>query len=263
MGGNGGLGQEIIKYIVCLGTSIVILACRSRSQGDKAKKDIETVTSCSTYVIEVRELDIVSPLSIRSFVAKVNALPRLDALISNAGIQNAKCELTYGTEQTLAVNVFSAMLLSIQLVLKPKETAQKYHVVAHMTLYNLSKLLLLYTIIKLSGRVEPPTASNPSPVVINFLDPCFCKAGLPGEIRGWLNVAFKIFEAIAARPAEEGARLVVLAASASREAHGLYSSAGVVQEYFPVAKDEKKVTHVWGLLIRKLEGIEPGIMQNL
>jgi retinol dehydrogenase 12 len=143
-GGNGGLGQEIIKHIVRLKASKVILACRSQSRGEKAKKDIVTATSCAAGVLEVWELDIASASSIKSFVAKVNILPRLDVVINNAGIQNAPFELIYGTERTLAVNVVGTMLLAIQLIPKLKETARNYKVMPHLTfvesaLYDVAK----------------------------------------------------------------------------------------------------------------------------
>lgn len=78
-----------------------------------------------------------------------------------------------------------------------------------------------------------------------------------------MKVLFKVFELITARTAEEGSRLVVQAASAGRKTHGLYLRAGAVQSYAPIALDDKKATYVWELLRRKLEDLEPGIMQNL
>lgn len=74
---------------------------------------------------------------------------------------------------------------------------------------------------------------------------------------------FKIFEFLAARTAEEGARLVVQAASAGREMHGLYLRAGNVQAYAPIAQDEEKAAHVWNVLRQRLEKLQPGILQNL
>jgi retinol dehydrogenase 12 len=129
-----------------------------------------------------------------------------------------------------------------------------------MNQYNFSKLLQLYATIKLSAIVDPPDTRDPNPIVINSLDPCFCKTGLSGEAKGLPKLLFKIFEAIAARTAEEGSRLVVQTASAGRKTHGLYMRAGAVQEYAAIARDDEKATYVWELLCKKLEKLQPGIL---
>jgi retinol dehydrogenase 12 len=129
--------------------------------------------------------------------------------------------------------------------------------------YNLSKLLQLYTAIKLSALIDPTSTTDPNPIVINSVDPCFCKTGLSREVKGGPKVFFKMFEAIAARPADDGARLVVQAASAGRQTHGLYMRAGAVQPYAAIAQDPERATYIWELLCKKLERLQPGILQNL
>jgi retinol dehydrogenase 12 len=132
--------------------------------------------------------------------------------------------------------------------------------------YNISKLLQLYTAIKLAVLIDPvdnTATADAHPIVINSLDPCFCKTGLSHEMTGGTRIFVKAFEAVAARPAEEGARLVVQAASCGRETHGLYLRAGAVQAYAPIARDEKKAAYVWELLCKRLEKLEPGILENL
>jgi retinol dehydrogenase-12 len=218
-------------------------------------------------------------------------------LVNNAGVRSVKFKVVYDTERTLAVNAIATFLLAAQLVPKLKETARKYGVTPHMTFvssalydvakypendggdifkwfrdeshfdpnnqYNLSKLLQLYAAIKLSAVVDPVNTANPNPIVINSLDPCFCKTGLPRELTGALMLGFDAFAAVAARTAEEGARLVVQTASAGRETHGLYMRAGAVREYVGTALDEKKGTAVWELLCKKMEKLQPGILRNL
>ncbi|KAK3944453.1 hypothetical protein QBC46DRAFT_305049 [Diplogelasinospora grovesii] len=296
-GANGGLGKDIVKHVIRLGASKVIFGCRSLARGNQAKQEIETILKCNPDIIEVWEVDLESPSSIKTFVDQANRLPRLDVLINNAGIRTGKFKIVYDTERTLAVNNIGTFLLAFQLIPKLKETARKYGVTPHMTTvgsalydvakypekhgddvfawfkdeshvnmmnqYNLSKLLQLYTVIKLCAIVDPVNTADSNPIVINTLDPCFCKTGLAGELKGGAKVFFKIFESIAARTAEEGARLVVQAASAGRETHGLYMRAGAVQEYAPIAQDDARATYVWELLCEKLEKLQPGIMQSL
>lgn len=129
--------------------------------------------------------------------------------------------------------------------------------------YNLSKLLQMFAVIKLSAAVDPVETSEPNPIVINSLDPCFCKTGLASELTGVIKVFFKIFETIAARSSEEGSRLVVQAASAGRQTHGLYMRAGAVQKYAPVVQDEQRASYVWEQLSKKLEELQPGVLQSI
>ncbi|KAK9451147.1 uncharacterized protein V1518DRAFT_391428 [Limtongia smithiae] len=296
-GANSGLGKESVKYIITLGASKVIFGCRSLSRGKEAKQEIEKRLACSPSIIEVWELDLDSPSSIKSFADRANGLPRLDVLINNAGIRASEFKMVYDTEHTLAVNVIGTFLLTLQLIPKLKETARTYGVAPHLTFvgsalydiakypdsrggdvfayfknesrfkpqdqYNLSKLLQLYAAIKLSAILDQTGTANPTAIVINSLDPCFCKTGLHVQRNITEAVVFKIFEVIFARSAEEGARLVVQAASAGRETHGLYLRAGAVQEYHPIARDEKRVTSFWDLLCKRLEQLQPGILQNI
>ncbi len=134
-GANGGLGQEIVKHVIRLGANKVIFACRSRARGRTAKEQIETLLKCSPAIIEVWELDIESPTSIKSFVDRVNtSLPRLDAVINNAGIHAKNFRIVYDTEHTLAVNTIGTFLLAVQLIPKLKETARTLGVTPHMTM---------------------------------------------------------------------------------------------------------------------------------
>lgn len=135
--------------------------------------------------------------------------------------------------------------------------------------YSLSKLLLLYTIIKLASIIDPiakDKSRDSYPIVINSLDPCFCRTGLAGELTGGIKALYKVFEFIFARPAEEGSRLVVTAASAGRPTHGGYMRAGALQEYAPFITSEdgvKKSNHIWEQLGRRLEELQPGILAHL
>lgn len=296
-GANGGLGKEIAKHIIRLGASKVIFGCRSQSRGNEAKSEIENLLNCSPGIIEVWDLDLESPASIKSFVDRASRLPRLDVVINNAGIMTFKFKAIYDTERTIAVNLIGTFLLAVQLIPKLKETAQKYRVTPHMTFvssalydeakypekhgddifawykdeshfdrfnqYNLSKLLQLYATIGLSAAVKSANTSDPNPVVINSLDPCFCNTALSSELTGALRLFMRIFAAVAARTPEEGARLVVQTASAGRETHGLYMRAGAVQKYAPPASDKKKGAYVWELLCQKLEFLQPGVLRNL
>lgn len=143
-GASSGLGKESAKHIVRLGASKVILGCRNTTKGNETKRVIESALRCSKDILEVWELDIESPESIKKFVDRANSLPRLDVVINNAGIRAMNFKVVYGTEQTIAVNVIGTFLLALQLIPKLKETAKVYGVTPHLTfvgsaLYDVAK----------------------------------------------------------------------------------------------------------------------------
>jgi len=301
-GGSSGLGKESVKHIVRLGASKVIIGCRNKSKGEKAKLEIESSVRCSSSIIEVWELDLESATSIKAFVDRANQLPRLDALLNNAGISTLYFNLAYGTEQAVGVNVIGTMLIAMQLIPKLKETAKKFGVTPHMTFtesalydtakwpenpgddifaymgdpknvtmgnqnqYHISKLILIWAIIKLSSIVDPAKSQDANPIVINSVDPCFCKTGIADGLPLHLRVFFRTFEFIFARPAEEGARVIVGAASAGRETHGKYVQSDGKLVYSDLVTNEdglRKENYVWDLLCKKLEKLQPGILANL
>ncbi|KAL4796335.1 hypothetical protein BDV19DRAFT_388471 [Aspergillus venezuelensis] len=304
-GASSGLGKEAAQHFVRLGAEKVILGCRSISKGEMTKAEIETALHCSKEILEVWQADIESPSSIQAFVARVNKLPRLDVVINNAGMQKINFQVSYGTERTLAVNVIGTFLLASQLLPKLRQTATTYQTTPHMTFvgsalydvahypeqhgddlfgwfadkehipnmmnqYNLSKLLLLHNIIKLSTLVNPAstktTDTNPNQIVINSLDPCFCKTNLPDELSGGVKLLFRMFEGLFARSAEEGARLIVQAASGGRESHGGYFRSARIFQYAPFMKSAegmKRREYIWEQLVRKLEELQPGVLGNV
>ncbi|KAH8163369.1 hypothetical protein CIB48_g4885 [Xylaria polymorpha] len=296
-GANGGLGKEIIKHLIRLGANKVICGCRSLERGTQAKEEIEAASQCKPDIVEVWELDLESPRSIKSFVARANKLPRLDVVIHLAGIRSFNFKVVYDTERTLAVNNIGTFLLALPLIPKLKETARTFRTIPIMTIvgsalydrasypedagqdlftyftdeskfnpwnqYSLSKLIQLYTLIKLATLVDPVNDTRAYPIVINSVDPCFCETGLSHEVTGMTRLAVKAFAAFAARPADDGARQIVHAASLGRETHGLYLRAGALQAYKPIAQDEKKTEYLWKVLSKRLEKLDPNIMDNL
>ncbi|KAL4940976.1 hypothetical protein BDV06DRAFT_213050 [Aspergillus oleicola] len=305
-GASSGLGKEAAQHFVRLHAEKVILGCRSIAKGEKAKREIESTLRCSEDILEVWQIDIESPTSIKKFVDRVNKLPRLDVVINNAGMQTIDFQISFGTERTLAVNVIGNFLLAVQLLPKLKQAADAHHVTPRMTFvgsalydvaqypekhgddlfgwfadkehipqmmnqYNFSKLLLLHSIIKLSTFIDPipggkTTEQNTNPIVINSVDPCFCKTNLPGDLAGAVKFFFKMFEGMFARSAEEGARLIVQAASGGRESHGGYFRSARLFEYAPFINSEegmKRREYIWEQLGRKLEELQPGVLGNV
>ncbi len=134
-GASSGLGKETAKHIARLGVTKIILGCRSIPKGEKAATEIQSAVNinCSPDILEVWQLDLEFIESLKTFVDKVNNLPMLDMVVKNAGIQAMDYAVSYGTERTIAVNVFGTFLLAVQLIPKLKETARVYKTIPHMT----------------------------------------------------------------------------------------------------------------------------------
>lgn len=124
-GSNTGLGLEAARHLVRLDASKVILAVRTISKGEAARKSIEDSTK-RTSVVEVWELDQENYGSVKVFAEKAKGLERLDVIILNAGLMTQDWAIAEGNEKMITINVISAFLLAILLIPKLKETAVKF-----------------------------------------------------------------------------------------------------------------------------------------
>jgi NAD(P)-dependent dehydrogenase (short-subunit alcohol dehydrogenase family) len=88
--------------MICLGASQIILACRNIEKSKAAVKDIQTTTSYSPEALQVWPLDLSSYAAVLAFADRVKAdLPRLDAVIANAGVGTMKFKMTENNEETI------------------------------------------------------------------------------------------------------------------------------------------------------------------
>jgi NAD(P)-dependent dehydrogenase (short-subunit alcohol dehydrogenase family) len=134
-GSNVGLGLETSRWIVRLGASRLILACRSVEKGRDAAKDIQTSTGCSPDTLDVWPLDMSSYDSVQTFASRVHAnLPRLDVFIANAGINSSQFKMFEKDEAMITVNVVSLFLLGFLLYPKLRETAAQYESQTYFTI---------------------------------------------------------------------------------------------------------------------------------
>lgn len=133
-GSNVGLGLEACRWLVRLGASQVIIACRNIEKGKAAAKDIRATTSCSPDTLQVWHLDMSSYASVKAFADRAKAeLPRLDVLLANAGLATNKFRMTEDNEEMITTNVVSLSLLALLLHPKVHETAVKYNTETHIT----------------------------------------------------------------------------------------------------------------------------------
>jgi NAD(P)-dependent dehydrogenase (short-subunit alcohol dehydrogenase family) len=151
-GSNVGLGLEASRWIVRLGASRLILACRNVQKGRAAAKDIQTSTGCSPETLDVWELDMASYKSVQAFASRVHTdLPRLDVFIANAGINSHQFQTFEKDEAMITVNVVSLFLLGLLLYPKLRETAAKYKLQTNLTITSSD----LHEIAKFEEREAP------------------------------------------------------------------------------------------------------------
>lgn len=151
-GASSGLGLEACRSMIRLGASQVILACRNVEKAEAAVKDIQATTSCLSATLQVWRLDMSSYASVQAFSERVKAdLPRVDAIIANAGLGTRKFRVTEDNEETITTNVVSMSLLGFLLHPKLRETAMKFKTQTHFTVTASE----LYEVAKFKEREAP------------------------------------------------------------------------------------------------------------
>ncbi|KAI4716568.1 NAD(P)-binding protein [Aureobasidium sp. EXF-10727] len=291
-GANVGLGREAARHLVRLGADKVILACRNLEKGEAAVKDIEQSTK-RTGVAEVWSLDLSSFEGVKEFAKRVDTLPRIDAIIKNAGISTTNFKVFEGQESTITVNVISTFLLALLVLPALKRSSQKHNIQPRLTIVasevhhwtdlpernkgnsifdalatpELSEMGQRYPVSKLMdvfctrALVEKTTSSYP--VTINTMNPGFCYSELSREMNG---LVFQLMYKLLARTTEVGSRTLVAAALASHDTHGQYMSNSLVEPPSKFVRSEegkKTQERVWAELSAKLEEIQPGILKNI
>ncbi|KAI0477756.1 NAD(P)-binding protein [Xylariaceae sp. FL0804] len=132
-GSNTGLGKEAARHYARLGAKRLILAVRNLGKGEAAKKDIAT-TAAAGVDIQVWEIDMAQPSSIRAFAARLERdLDRVDIFHANAGLVSAHYREVpgfgaEGLEMNLAVNYVATYLLVARVLPKLKSTAADFSI---------------------------------------------------------------------------------------------------------------------------------------
>ncbi|KAF8595458.1 NAD(P)-binding protein [Ceratobasidium sp. AG-I] len=111
-GANSGIGFEAARLLVGMG-AYVVLACRSESRGEEAKRKILELTGSTS--VEVGVLDCGSFKSVRAFVDRWQKREsnQVDILINNAGCLTSTVAISEdGFELTYQANHLSHVLLT-------------------------------------------------------------------------------------------------------------------------------------------------------
>ena len=249
-GANVGIGLAAIHLLLDFKVSRVIMAVRTPSKGEEAKKSLlKGHPGCS---IEVWPLDMDSFDSVVAFGKRAQELDRLDVVLLNAGVKKQEWEQNKktGHETTIQVNHYSTALLSLLLLPPLRATAARTGKPSRITItssevhmwtsfkertapkvldeldnekswgnpdrYNVSKLLNVLWTRELASKVKP------SEIVINTVNPGLVKSSLHRENTNGMEKKFTEFFG---RTTEEGARTLLDAAIIQGpQTHGGYLS---------------------------------------
>ncbi|CRG91410.1 hypothetical protein PISL3812_08458 [Talaromyces islandicus] len=255
-GSNTGLGFEASQHLSRLGVEKLIMAVRTPSKGEAAKQKILKSTGREESSIEVWQLDMDSYDSVKAFSARVsNTLPRVDAVLANAGVGFGTFQLSEDNEKNINVNVISTFLLLMLLLPKLRESANTFNITPRFTIvnsalhyvaplkeldlnsnlgiferlnnpstsnmdarYSLSKLLVVYAVREFAQR----TKGEKSMVIVNTPNPSFCKSGLIDNMASGNTVAMRLSEKLIARSTEMGSRALVHGVISGPETNGQY-----------------------------------------
>ncbi|KAF5008157.1 hypothetical protein FDECE_5551 [Fusarium decemcellulare] len=259
-GASSGLGLEAARHYVRLGACRVILAARSQSKGDEAKRNIcsgfspERLKSCS---IDVWLVDFTSFASVRAISNKVmQELESLDIAVLNAAVSKSEYHATVdGWEETLQVNVLSTALFALSILPKMRQSSRpdwkpRLSIVAaraHMAVpegaawqdapsilqelnqeSEFGKLSDRYSVSKLlviyAAREIAKlatTLNGECDIVVNYLCPGACKSDLA---RDWQSLPQRVLlfliHSLICKTTEKGSRTLVYASGLGEKSHG-------------------------------------------
>ncbi|KAK8077926.1 nad -binding protein [Apiospora saccharicola] len=253
-GSNQGIGLEAARHFVRLKAAKVILAVRTVSKGEEAKRSIEASTG-RQGAVEVWPLDLCSYASVQAFAERATtSLDRLDALVSNAGINISAFELAEDNESITTVNFVSTFLLAILLLPKLRETSLNHNKDAVLTFvgsflhlvakleerkapnileacadpkatdmsdrYNTSKLMELLATRELADQLT--RSAKPGNIFASIVNPGSVRTNINRNQPLFVRAVMFVVLLIVGRPVEVGARAVVYPCEAEQESHGQY-----------------------------------------
>lgn len=284
-----------------LNVDTLILGCRNVSKGKQAKSDLIR-TAKKNISVHVWQVDMASFASVKSFAEKIRTeLPRLDALVANAGISTNEYRTAETFEQTLTVNVVSTFLLSLLCLPSLRKTAVQQASPTHLTVvgslvhyfadhsqleqppagkvlktlsdekqadmasrYFLSKLIVLLYIQELAKHSPQGDLARGPSVIINCPNPGWCKTGLFRQDDGGA-FARNLLKLIG-RTGEVGARTLTSAIAAGSDSHGCYMTECRVKPagvWVRSQGGQAVQKKIWKELVDTLEDISPGISSVL
>jgi NAD(P)-dependent dehydrogenase (short-subunit alcohol dehydrogenase family) len=261
-GANTGLGFHTARHFLGLKLSHLILAVRSRKNGEEAVAKLHK--EFPSTQVEVWDLDMSSYESIQSFARRVETdLDRLDITILNSGLAHTKFTICKSTEHddVIQVNYLSTFLLAILILQALKKKNSPTLSPHRLTIVSPGTALMA----KLPNRTERPLLGsfdnlevqpfdtlerygasrllghlffvrllkylNPEETIVNLVQPGLCKGTeLLREAPFTMAAVFSIMKILTALSVEDGAWLYVDAAVVrGKGSHGCFCNEGTIR----------------------------------
>ncbi|CAK5283324.1 unnamed protein product [Mycena citricolor] len=302
IGANTGLGFEASKHFAQMNPGRLILGCRSESKGmeavEKIKKD--TGFSAELWLIDLADFGSVSAFADRF----EHDCERLDILVENAGVSTDKYTVSKDGWETsshsMQVNDLSTPLLALRLLPLMIKTAREHQITPRLVIvasdvhywteiskevaedpsplsvlggaefcsvpkqmanrYFLTKLLNVFFVRAFNDRLPLAT-----PVVIDTVNPGFCRSELIREAVGLIRLVFPIMQLLLAHPTEVGSRQLVYAALGEGNGEKLrgqfITNYGVaeVSDFILTPMGVKLQDRLWDDLIDILKKVDPKV----
>lgn len=263
-GANSGIGKVTASKLAEDGM-LVIMLCRNREKGQKAKEDIIAKTGKDNIDLIIADLSSQSQVkkAAEEFYTKYH---RLDILINNAGLilGNERQVSEDNIELTLAINHLSHFLLTYLLwnaLQKSPEariinvTSEAHRIVnfdpeniqmttgySGLKAYGVSKLCNLLFTYELNKRNREPNIS------VNAMHPGGVASNFGKNISGWFKWAFKLFKPFMISPEKGAETLIYLAKSdEGRQKSGKYFKDKKVTEPTKIAQNDEMALKTWEL----------------
>ncbi|KAJ7039918.1 hypothetical protein C8F04DRAFT_1254710 [Mycena alexandri] len=300
LGANTGLGFEAVKHFASMNPGRLILACRSQSRGKAALQKLKAETNYTKA--ELWLVDLANFKSVTKFADKFEQDGgRLDILVANAAVAIGEYEATKdGWEISLQVNCISTPLVALRLLPTMIKTAHQHSTVPRVVVvsssvhaqveiekgvyekphmfktlgsseyctkkvmesrYPLTKLLNVFFVRALNARV--PASMQ---LIVNNVDPGFCRSELSRRATGMQAVMFTLMKAALAFSPEVGSRRLVWAAVAQQDQpdtlRGQYITAAkvdLVSDFVQSPQGIKVQDALWDDLLVVLSKVDPKV----
>jgi NAD(P)-dependent dehydrogenase (short-subunit alcohol dehydrogenase family) len=261
-GANAGIGKAVAEGLAQKGLPVVMI-CRNREKAQAALNEIRSRVKNAD--IRLITGDLSDNAGVRKTAAAIlEEVPRIAALINNAGVWMTRCELNAdGIEKSFYVNCLAPFLLSALLLERLKESAPARIVNVNAVLYVFGKIDLDHTpygrdfsMIRsyCNSKLASVLVSNEmakrlegTGVTVNLLHPGVIRTGL-GVPDGILGKVLKAVKFMWKTP-EKGAEPVIHLAE-SDEVKGVSGKFFMLKKEMPLigkAKDNVLSDKLWSL----------------
>jgi NAD(P)-dependent dehydrogenase (short-subunit alcohol dehydrogenase family) len=260
-GASSGIGLPTAIGLARLGASVALVA-RDRAKGEAALAEVRAASAGGAASLFLADLGALAHVR-RVAGELLSALPRIDALVNNAGAMHATRKVSEdGYELTLAVNHLAPFLLTSLLLPRLRASAPARVVTVSSEAHRLGPLDLEdlqaergYSGMRVYGRSKLANVlfSNElarreagTGVTSNSLHPGVVATGFGRNDPGWFRVLVTLGRPFLTTP-QKGARTSIFVASAPELAHvsGRYFKDAREAAPAPFARDEALARRLW------------------